>query len=168
MPYVPLDRSILTSTLLKNGPEVVACWLLLLADCDRLGESGMTPAAAASLLRMSDEAAIKAFEVLQAPDPRSRSRILDGRRIVLRDNGRYLVVNAGKYQWLASKAAASKRQQEYLKRKAASSRAGHADAVVDVACDAPGCGGAAECAVAGARLCSRHAFDVGPPDDGGD
>src|SRR5512134_2624473 len=119
MGYTPLDRGILTSTLLKNGPDVVACWLLVLADTDRSGESGMTPEAAAGLLRMPDDRAEAAFAVLSGPDPKSRNKMFGGRRIVARPNGRWFVVSHEKYQWLASRAAATKRQAEYVARKKA-------------------------------------------------
>jgi hypothetical protein len=117
MSFTPLDSGIVTSTLLKNGPDVVACWVLLLATCDRVGESSMQPTAAAGLLRISDERAKVAFAVLQAPDEDSRNKDYDGRRIIPLPEGSWTVVSHHKYQWLASKARASERQRKYEAKK---------------------------------------------------
>ena len=78
MSYTPLDSDFLTSTLLKEGPDAVAVFALILASADKLGESAMQPSIAASLLRISDERAEEAFRILAAPDPRSRNREHDG------------------------------------------------------------------------------------------
>ena len=84
MAFTPLDEGLLTSTLLKEGPDVVAIWALVMADSakDRYGRTKMTPIAAASLLRISDERARAAFAVLSAPDPDSRNKEHEGRRLV--------------------------------------------------------------------------------------
>lgn len=109
----------MTSTLLKNGPDVVACWVLLLASCDRNGESTMQPSAAASLLRIGDDRAKAAFAILQEPDPDSRNSEHDGRRLIRQDDGTWFVVSHQKYQWLASKARAAQRQRRYEASKKA-------------------------------------------------
>ena len=46
MSYTPLDSGILTSSVLANGPDVVAVWTLILASADKLGETEITPTAA--------------------------------------------------------------------------------------------------------------------------
>lgn len=116
MAYTVLDSEFAASTMLKHGPDVVAIWMLLLATTDKLGESYMQPSAAASLLRISDERAIRAFEVLQAPDPGSKNVEMEGRRIVRQGNGKWLVVSHGKYQARASRSWATERQKAYLRR----------------------------------------------------
>lgn len=155
MSYTPLDGGIVTSTLLKEGPDVVACWILLLATCDKLGESQMQPSAAASLLRISDERAEAAFEVLQAPDMRSRNRDHEGKRILPLKGGGWHVVSFQKYQWLASRARASQRQKKYeTNRKAREDQAEAKEYV----CETDGCVHPAEAAHEGRMLCSRHLF----------
>ena len=157
MAFTPLDGSILTSTLLRNGPDVIACWLLMLASCDKLGESTLTPDSAASLLRISDERAEAAFAILQAPDPKSRNKEHEGRRIVPLEGGAWFIVSHQKYQWLASKAYASKRSQKYLtNRKAREQQAEPREYV----CETSGCTQPAEAASGGRMLCSRHLFDA--------
>jgi hypothetical protein len=115
--FTPLDTGILTSTLLKEGPDVVACWALLLSSADKVGESSMSSSTAASLLRISDERAEAAFDVLASPDPKSRNKEHDGRRILPLDGGKWFIVSHAKYQWLASRAAATERQRKYEARQ---------------------------------------------------
>jgi hypothetical protein len=117
--YTVLDSEFAASTMLKHGPDVVACWMLLLATTDKLGESYMQPSAAASLLRITDDRALRAFEILQAPDSTSKNREMEGRRIVRQENGKWLVVSHGKYQARASRSWATERQKAYLRRKKA-------------------------------------------------
>jgi hypothetical protein len=155
MSYTPLDRSILTSTLLKEGPDVVAVWTLILATTDKLGESDMQPSAAASLLRISDERAKAAYTLLSAPDPDSKNGDCEGRRIVRLESGRYRVVSHAKYQQLASKAGAAERQARYEANRRA--RVAEAKAAEDK-CDEPGCGQPARGAVGGRKVCTAHAF----------
>ena len=119
MAYTVLDSEFAGSTMLKHGPDVVACWMLLLATTDKLGESYMQPSAAASLLRIDDERANRAFEILQAPDPGSKNREFEGRRIIRQENGKWLVVSHGKYQARASRSWATERQKAYLRRRKA-------------------------------------------------
>jgi hypothetical protein len=117
--YVAVDRDIWTSTVLKEGPLVVATWLLLMADSDRHGITSATPTAIASVLRVEDEAVEKAFETLMAPDKRSRNRDEDGRRMIDLGDGRYELVSFGKYKDRATKAGAARRQREHEARKKA-------------------------------------------------
>jgi len=157
MSYAPLDGGIVTSTLLKEGPDVVACWILLLATCDKVGESMMQPSAAASLLRISDERADQAFKILQAPDPKSRNKDHQGRRILALPDGGWHVVSYQKYQWLASKARAAQRQRKYDANKKARDGQGEAREYV---CEEDGCNQQAEASHTGRMLCSRHLFEV--------
>lgn len=165
MSYTPLDDSLLTSTLLKEGPDVVAVWALILASANKLGESGMQQSVAASLLRISDERAEAAFQTLAAPDPCSRNQEQGGRRILPCKDGRWLIVSHQKYQWLASRAAATERQRRYELRQKERDRTG---AATESTCDEPGCGLPAASSVAGRMVCTAHAFDAArePGEDG--
>jgi hypothetical protein len=154
--YTPLDHGLLTSTLLKQGPDVVAVWALILASTDKLGESDMQPSIAASLLRISDERAEEAFALLSAPDPQSKNKEREGRRILPCEDGKWQVVSHAKYQRLASRAGATERQRRYEARL--KERETKAEAAAD-ACDEPGCGKPAEAAIGGRKVCTAHAFD---------
>src|SRR5262245_9764931 len=109
--YTPLDSDFLSSTLLREGPDAVAIWALVLAAADKLGKSGMQPCIAASLLRIADERAQPAFDVFARPDPQSRNKDHDGRRLLRRGDGRWFIVSHQKCQWKASRGAATERQR---------------------------------------------------------
>jgi hypothetical protein len=115
MAWNPLDESLLSSSILAEGPDVVAAWMLLLASADRFGETHLTVPFVASVLRISDERAEKAFAVLTSPDKRSRTKEHDGRRIIPAEGG-WLIVSHAKYREKASRMKASERQERYLER----------------------------------------------------
>lgn len=158
MPYTPLDSDLLTSTVLKEGPDVVACWMLILASMDKLGETSLQPSAAASLLRISDARADKAFEVLARPDRRSRNQEHGGRRILKRPGGMWAIVGAEKYQQKASRAAATERQRRYVERKAKREKG---------VCEIDECGNQVSGEIDGQKVCSRHAFGMAEGGTGG-
>lgn len=149
MTYSPLDADLLTSTVLKEGPDVVAVWVLLLASMDKLHETRLTPASAASLLRISDERSEAAFAVLASPDPKSRNQEHGGRRIIAGRDGAWMLVSGEKYARRASRAAASERQRRYLDRKTKRDQA---------QCTEAECRKAADCEVDGRLVCTEHAF----------
>jgi hypothetical protein len=161
MPWTPLDDGLLTSTLLKEGPTVVAIWALLLSMTDRYGVSKLQPSAAASLLRISDLDAEAAFKTLSSPDPGSRNKAEEGRRIKRTEDGYWEVVSYHKYQQMASKANAVLRQQRYQerKKKAEALKAGRP------LCSIIGC---TDDRVVGALVCPKHAFDDVPENMNGD
>lgn len=114
--YVAVDNDIWTSTVLKQGPVVVSTWLLLMASADRYGITRATPSSVASVLRIKDEDAEKAFKVLLSPDTRSRNKESKGARMTEMDDGAFLLVSFAKYKKKASKQAAARRQKEYEDR----------------------------------------------------
>lgn len=124
MSWTPLDDGMLTSTLLKEGPTPVAIWALILASCDRFGVSKLQPSAAASLLRIPDKEAEKAFEVLAGEDKDSRNPAHHGKRIVRTEEGYWAVVSFDKYRKMATKQRAAQRQAAYMERKKAAEAAG--------------------------------------------
>jgi hypothetical protein len=117
MSYVAVDRDIWTSTVLKEGPVVVATWLLLMADADRYGITRATPTSIASVLRVSDEEVEAAYEILLRPDKNSRNRDKGGARLERLEDGSYHLVSFSKYKERASKQNAARRQRDYLERK---------------------------------------------------
>jgi hypothetical protein len=115
MGWNPLDESLLSSSLLSEGPDVVATWALLIASANRQGESHLTVPFIASVLRISEDRVEKAFAVLSSPDKRSRNKEHDGRRIVPVEDG-WLLVSHVKYREKASRMKAAERQERYLAR----------------------------------------------------
>ena len=115
MSWNPLDESLLSSSILAEGPDVVATWALLIASANKYGVSNLTVPAVASLLRISDERAEQAFAVLVAPDKHSRNKEHEGRRIVADTDG-WLLVSHAKYRERASRMGAADRQARYVER----------------------------------------------------
>ena len=163
MSYAPLDSDLLTSTILKEGPDVLAVWVLMLASMNKLCESSMQPAAAASLLRISDERAERAFSVLAAPDPKSRNKNHDGRRMLPRENGCWFIVSGDKYQWLSSRSAATERQRRYELRKKEQEKL---NSGLLPKCAWNGCERPSNGELAGRQVCTQHAFPAEPGEDG--
>lgn len=112
----PLAVSLLTSSVLGHGPDVLAVWTLLMASADRHGHTDVSASYMADALRVDIARVDAALEVLASPDPRSRNKDQQGRRIVPGDGGYYLVSHA-KYRALANKAKAAQRQARYAERK---------------------------------------------------
>ena len=79
----PIFSSLKTSSILIEGPDVVAVWALFLSDADQNGISRLTVPYIAQVLFKGDiKKAQKCVDTLCKPDPHSKSRAFDGRRIV--------------------------------------------------------------------------------------
>jgi hypothetical protein len=157
----PLFASLLTSSVLAEGPTVVAVWMMLLASADRYGESDLTPPAVASLLRISTEQAAAAFEILASPDRFSRTLDCEGKRIVRTAEGRWLIVSHTKHRRLASKEAAAERQRRHRERVRAEQEMQGLPR-----CEAPGCTNVAAGDLEGRKVCTEHAFEREPGEEG--
>ncbi len=85
--YTKLFNSILASTIWRADDKTRLVWITLLAMADRWGiAEGSTPGLA-DLARVSVEDCRRALDELQAPDPDSRTKEHDGRRIKAIDDG---------------------------------------------------------------------------------
>src|SRR5262245_49319034 len=122
MSWNPLHDSLLTSSVLAEGPDVVAVWSMLIASADRSGFSELTVPFVASALRISEDRAESACKVLTSPDTRSRTKEHEGRRILPVDGG-WLLVSHAKWRQRASREAANDRQARYAARKKAADEA---------------------------------------------
>lgn len=158
MAFTPLDHNFLFSTIVSEGPDVVATWVLLLASKDKFHESELQAPAVAKLLGIPVERADAAFEILSSPDLRSRNREYEGRRIIRQPSGTWLIVTGDKYQERASRAAAEARKTKYEKNKAARLAGAEPEGYI---CEKYGCTKAAAAVVAGKRICSAHALSSG-------
>ena len=165
MAFTPLDSNFIFSTIVSEGPDVVATWVLLLASKDKFHESELQAPAVAKLLGITVERADAAFACLSDPDPRSRHREYDGRRIIRQPNGTWLIVTGDKYQERASRAAAEARKTKYERNKAA--RAANADPS-EFICERYGCTKVASAMLGGKRICLAHSFDASVREPGGD
>ncbi len=98
MGFTKLDEEIFDSSLTTAGPVPFAVFVLLLAKARPPdGVARVAPSVMAGRLLISKEECLRAFGVLQAADPESRSPESDGRRIERVDGG-WRIINYLKYR----------------------------------------------------------------------
>lgn len=122
--YTKLFSSILDSTVWIQPRHVKIVWVTMLA---MVGHDGVVEASIPGLAKRADatvEEVEDALRIFLAPDPYSRSKALEGRRIIEVDGG-WALVNHPKYKHKASDA--DKREKDALRAKAYRDR--HADDV---------------------------------------
>jgi len=95
--FTKLFNSIITSSIWSEDDKVRLMWITMLASTDANGYvTGSIPGMAA-IARMSLQEAEQSIAALCSPDPYSRSKELEGRRLIEADGG-WLIVNYGKYR----------------------------------------------------------------------
>lgn len=88
--WTPLKRSMLESSIWRESSDVCKLWVTLLLIADEPGRRGTVDIPLdllAARARMTEEATTAALAVLMAPDPRSRTRSDEGRRLRLIEPG---------------------------------------------------------------------------------
>lgn len=90
--YVKVHKSMLLSSIWDEDDATRITWVTLLMLCDQSGYVGASITGIAHMARLSIEQTEAAMQVLMAPDPASRSKAHDGRRVVVHERG-YLLVN---------------------------------------------------------------------------
>jgi hypothetical protein len=156
--YGTVDKGLLTSSLLDQGPLAVAVMFLIIAEKDKFGVTTLNPRAVAKLLRIPVSEAQKAFDVLTSPDPESSNKEHEGRRLIpYGDSGKWLVVSHDKYQHEHSLARKRERDAEAQRRHR--EREKLATAPVE-ACSV--CGGEATGALKGVLYCDAHMPEEAP------
>jgi hypothetical protein len=105
LPFTQIRRQLLESSVWEDeNPWVRVLWVTILMVADEPGRDGrvdMTVRALAGRACMSEDATLTALATLTAPDPKSRSKKSDGRRLQLIDPERtwgWGVVNWEEYQ----------------------------------------------------------------------
>lgn len=97
MSYTKLDSGITESTIWQAPDATRLVWITLLARADQNGYVGASMPGLASLARVPMDACIEAIRTLEAPDPWSRTKEHDGRRIAPADGG-WVLLNHAKYR----------------------------------------------------------------------
>jgi hypothetical protein len=116
--YTKLFSSIITSTIWREDNVTRIVWITMLAlRNQRHVVEGSIPGLA-DVARVSVDECRAAILKLESPDPDSRSKVHDGRRIVPVDGG-WLIVNGEKYR----RAMSLDDRREYLRQKKAEERA---------------------------------------------
>lgn len=97
MGYTKLFSSIIGSTIWREPDHVRLVWITMLALKDRHHIVEASVPGLADFARVSVEACLAALEILKGPDPHSRTKDHDGRRIEDVDGG-WRVLNGEKYR----------------------------------------------------------------------
>lgn len=114
-----LFSSILASTIWREANHVRIVWITLLAMSDRHGLVECSIPGLADLARVTVDECRNAIDVLSSPDPDSRTKTNEGRRIEAVDGVGFLIIN---YETHRQKMSAEERR-EYKARKAREYRA---------------------------------------------
>jgi hypothetical protein len=92
MGFTKLDEDFFDSSLVAEGPVPTAVFVLLLAKVKPDGVARVAATVVGGRLGLTAEQTAHAFDVLQSPDPHSRSLEHEGRRIQRVDGG-WLILN---------------------------------------------------------------------------
>lgn len=99
MTFTKLFSSITESTIWDENSDTRIVWVTMLAMADRWGRVFGSIPGLANRSRVSIQKVREALEVFKSPDPESRTKVDDGRRIRDIDGGWFLI-NHGKYRAL--------------------------------------------------------------------
>jgi hypothetical protein len=118
--FVKVFTSILTSTIWGEDHATVRVWIAMLASADA---DGMVEGSVPGFARVANVTMAEmehALEVLYSPDPHSRTKDHEGRRIEAFDGG-WRILNHTKYRETANAQEGSRApyMREYRKRKRA-------------------------------------------------
>lgn len=100
--YTKLFGSIIDSTIWRESKETKIVWITLLAKCNRDGIVEASIPGLADAARVTIPECLSALEVLKKPDPYSRTKEHDGRRVEDVDGG-WKILNHAKYRGKFSK-----------------------------------------------------------------
>lgn len=96
-PFTKLFSSIVTSSIWRESNETRIVWVTLLALADKNGEVWASVGGLAHAAGVDREACAKSLDILLSPDPDSRTKDHEGRRIVVIDGG-WRLLNYIKYR----------------------------------------------------------------------
>lgn len=118
--YTKLFQNIVTSSIWGEDDKTRIVWITMLALCNRDGVVEASMSGLAALSRVDKESTARAVQVLESPDPDSRSQEHEGRRIRKVDGG-WLILNHDKYRKRLSmeerRDYLTLKQREYRERK---------------------------------------------------
>jgi len=101
MSYTKLHYSLVTSTIWREANHIRVAWITMLAIGDKNGEVMASIPGLADICRISIPEMEEALASFMAPDPYSRTKDFDGRRIEEIDGG-WALLNHPKYRRMAS------------------------------------------------------------------
>jgi hypothetical protein len=95
--FTKLFSSIVSSTIWQEDDKTRIVWITILALSNRYGEVGASVPGLAALANVSLDDCNAALQKLKSPDPYSRSKQYEGRRIEEVEGG-FLILNYGFYR----------------------------------------------------------------------
>jgi len=113
--FTKLFSSIITSSIWSEDDYTRLLWITMLASADAEGNVSGTIPGMAAIARMSLENTEKSLEKLCAPDPYSRSKSNEGRRIIENEDG-WHIVNYKKYRQKRNPETRKQQNREAQKR----------------------------------------------------
>ena len=120
MSYTKLFNSIISSTIWTEDDQTRIVWITMLAMADKNGEVQGSIPGLARMAGVTVEATEKALSKFLSPDPYSRTKDEEGRRIEEIEGG-WAMINHAKYRLMASKEDQkeknAERQRRFKKRK---------------------------------------------------
>jgi len=116
--YGKLFESTFTGSMVGSGSDVFAVWSYVLAN-QRKGIIELNPKILATVIGMSEESAAATIAKLCEPDPRSRNKAHEGRRMIREGEYQYIVTGYPIY----SKIMSEDERKEYNRVKKQESRA---------------------------------------------
>lgn len=116
--YVKLFSTITDSTVWSLPATVRVVWVTMLARCDRHGYLAGSPFMLSKMANLSLPEVEHALALLGAPDPHSRSKEYDGRRITTGPDG-WQILNYAKYRAIKSAEERRAYRAEWMRNKRA-------------------------------------------------
>ena len=102
MAYTKLHESLVTSTIWREPDHIRIAWITMLALANKHGEVLASIPGLADICRITVEQMEEALECFKNPDPYSRTKDFEGRRVFEIDGG-WTLANHPKYRRMASK-----------------------------------------------------------------
>jgi hypothetical protein len=115
MAYTKLDHTLTDSTIWQAPDTTRLVWITMLSMADQNGYVGASVPGLAGRARVSIDACVEALAAFEAPDPWSRTKDNEGRRIAVADGG-WVLLNHAKYR--AAQNADDRRERSRLAMQA--------------------------------------------------
>ena len=116
MGFTKLDENIITSTIWAEDSDTVRLWIYLLAAADSEGIVRVTIPALALHNRLGIGRVEEILAKFAAPDPHSRSRIEDGRRLHIENSPEFRIVLVNYEKYRSKDHTHAERQRRYREK----------------------------------------------------
>lgn len=117
--FTKLDRTILQSSIMLADGDTFKAWIALLAATDSDGIARISPVFLATICHISMDKCMEILDFFMQPDPYSRSKASDGRRIQVVEDGYYVInyLDYREHTYSTSRDAIKKRKKREQERE---------------------------------------------------